>query len=77
MFNANDRVRHTSRNASFGEGTVLRTSRGATVLVEWDTHRVERAGEHLSTRQSHVNASSLELLSTTAIQRASESGLTR
>ena len=43
----------------FGRGRVLGLTDAYSVLVEWETHRVSRVTNSLSTRQSHVKRTSL------------------
>lgn len=59
-----DRVRHQASRDSFGTGTVLKVDeRTRAVLVEWDTHEVTRARGGLTTRQTHVEATNLTVIS--------------
>lgn len=63
MLRIGDRVRHQSSIDAFGTGTVLKVDeKSGSALVEWDTHKVERTTAALSTRQTHVNLTSLVVL---------------
>ena len=60
MLARGDRVSHRNARESFGLGIVLQVNHVAgTALVEWDNHLVERVGNTLTKKQSHVNLTSL------------------
>ena len=60
MIKTGDRVRHQTRDSTFGLGTVLNVNGPAgSALVEWETHQVARETAELSARQTHVSLTSL------------------